>query len=127
PAKRRAILTALDSVEPIVSGDRDSNEPAARRRLADDEHRGRSASRLRSGYVSADPSQFDRLARGYSYREIARAASMSPTTVARIAVGLPVRPAVLRRAATALSRLHADPSLAALLRADEQVVPGSHE
>lgn len=124
PAKRRAIYAALHGVEPIAGGDQDPI--AAERRLAE-QRNGRGASRSRSGYVSADPSRFDRLARGFSYREIAREAGMSPTTVARVAAGLPVRPSILRRAAAALSRLQADPAVAALLGPDPGRQPADQD
>jgi len=124
PAKRRAIYVALLGVEPIIGEDQAPNRFSADLPTGRDVRR---ASRTRSGYVSADPSHFDRLARGYSYREIAREARMSPTTVARVAAGLPVRPSVLRRAAAALSRLQADPSVSALLGPDATSAGADHD
>lgn len=120
PAKRHAIHTVLQRVEPLLSLDVTLPHATAPGDAPSRGQRpGSSSAQHRSGYVRADSTAFLRMAHGYSYREIAREAMMSPTTVSRIAAGLPVRPSVLRRAGAALIRLQGDQSVAALLgRAD---------
>jgi transcriptional regulator with XRE-family HTH domain len=68
-----------------------------------------------AGLTTADPVAYAELTRDLSDRDVAEMTGLSPTTVGRIRLGLPVQRRVLRRLADALDQRRRSPSMAALL------------